>query len=89
MTPAERAFRKELLQIKGDALRMQVKMELDIVRNRLTGGGMVLGAVTALREVFSISRRVGDSGRGWRTWLRTALRATAVVRLLSALLKRR
>lgn len=89
MTPAERAFRKELLQIKGDALRMQLKMELGVARDRLGGGGMLLRAATSLREVLSVFRRTGDAGRGWRAWLRTALRAAALARLLSALLKRR
>lgn len=76
MNARERAFRKELLLVKGDALRMQASMELGIVRQRLSRAGLALSAFATGRRLLALfSSSETPPGRSWRSWLKTGLRS--------------
>lgn len=68
MTPRERALRKELLCIKGDALRMQLGMEITLLRRRFSLAGNIARGVSLLRGTLGLF-----SGSGKRSWLRMLL----------------
>jgi len=74
MNASERAFRKELLLVKGDALRMQVRIELSHVKQRFGRGGLILGTLATGRRLLTLFAS-SDSGHGWRRWLKTGLRS--------------
>jgi hypothetical protein len=74
MNSRERAFRKQLLLVKGDALRMQVRMELGVVRRRFSRTGILFSALASGRSLLGLfsGKTAGESG--WRRLLRMTLR---------------
>jgi hypothetical protein len=86
MSPKDLAFRKELLLLKGDALRMQVRMELGVARTRCRGFGLVLGLLRtgqSLRALFSTQE--AESAHGWRGWLKSGTRVALAWKSISSL----
>lgn len=76
MNARERAFRKELLLVKGDALRMQARIELGVVRQRWSRAGLALSAVATGRRLLALFSATPDrAGRNWLSWLKTGLRS--------------
>jgi hypothetical protein len=88
MTPKERAFRKQLLLVKGDALRMQVRIEMGMVRKRFDFVSMLTNTLRTGSQLsaFFSSRSSGQSG--WRAWIRMAAKLTGIVQTLRKLFTR-
>jgi hypothetical protein len=75
MSPKDLRFRKELLLLKGDALRMQIRVELGVVRKRWNGAGMLWSAARTARHLGGwLARRDDTPASGWRSWLQSAAR---------------
>lgn len=85
MTPRDRALRKELLLIKGDALRLQLGMEMRLMRRRLSVAGLALRGAGALRGLLGLFGATAGRRRGW---LRALLQGWSVARSLVDLYKR-
>jgi len=86
MTPKERAYRKQLLLLKGDALRMQVRIEMGRVRTRfdfVTLAGRILQGGSQLGALFT------QHDKGWRGWLRQGVRLIQVWKTLGRLFGQR
>jgi hypothetical protein len=85
MTSHERALRKQLLLIKGEALRMQLGIESGMLRQKITLAGTIARLVGLLRDGFGL---FGSGANGRRSWLRTLLQGWSLVRTARALYRR-
>jgi hypothetical protein len=86
MTAKEREQRKTLLLIKGDALRLQLGLEIGLVRQRLSLAGTLSSALPQLvATLFGVS---GARSRGFWRVVRLALGGLSAWRAFSAWLKR-
>ncbi|TDR73857.1 hypothetical protein [Paludibacterium purpuratum] len=86
MTAKERELRKTLLLIKGDALRLQLGLEIDMLRDTLSLSGL-LGRVLP-QAVAGLFGATGRRPRGLWRLLRFALGSLGVWRALSTWFKR-
>jgi hypothetical protein len=66
MNARERALRKQLLLVKGDALRMQLGMELGIVRQRVTHARSLFGVLGFGSQLLAMFAAGRGEKRGWR-----------------------
>lgn len=83
-TRRERALRKELLLIKGDALRVQLGMEIALMQRRLSLAGTIARTIAALRGTLGL---FGPKS-GKRGWLRKLLQGWSIARTAIDLFKR-
>jgi hypothetical protein len=76
MNAKDRAFRKQLLLIKGDALRVQARMELGLVRQRLARVSVAWTLLSSARRLLVLfSAENNGQARSWRSMLKTGLRS--------------
>ena len=85
MTRHERVLRKQLLLIKGEALRMQLGIESGMLRQKLTLAGTIARLVGLLRDGFGL---FGSSVNGRRSWLRIVVQGWSLARAARDLYRR-
>ncbi|BEV71046.1 hypothetical protein THUN1379_05280 [Paludibacterium sp. THUN1379] len=86
MNRRERELRKTLLLVKGDALRMQLGLELQQLQHTLSLTGL-LGRL--LPQLIGLGGRQGGRRRGWWRILRLLFGSLGIWRTLSGWFKSR
>ena len=84
MKSAERDFRKQLLLVKGDALRMHLQLEIGQARQRLSTANAI---ATGIGPIIALVGMLSGRRRGWWPWFKSAWNNIGTIKSLLAVFR--